>query len=340
MAPKGASASKRKSAVASADNQVVPLGQASSHAEDHGHKKPRAHETSVSDDAAPEISGCTDELPHCDEFPKTQVAQTRIANLSEQNPGELPEVCLLQRSADGILQASSDVHADRRIMGAAAALGGAAGVVLAGPLSGAALGMAAALATTRQDNLGHASRRAGGLYLQVQDRALDEGIDLLDKAVDEGKRQLERQLERQAQNRSVPAPVRAGLKYMLDQKEPGLRKDMQQADREEARRVRQKYPDRVPLICERSAYADVPELPKKKFMIPGNMTCGEFKYIVHKQLQESLAQGQNLKAEQTIYIFVNGFAPKTSTPMSELYDHWRAEDGFLYMKYGAENTLG
>eukprot|EP00929_Paragymnodinium_shiwhaense_P060917 TRINITY_DN3040_c0_g2_i1.p1 TRINITY_DN3040_c0_g2~~TRINITY_DN3040_c0_g2_i1.p1 ORF type:complete len:354 (+),score=77.58 TRINITY_DN3040_c0_g2_i1:127-1188(+) len=353
MAPKRVvSASKRKSVAGSTGSEPVhsksddfagdfpPLGEAS-HAEDHWHKKPKARDRSISDDDAPEIGSersrgsgvCSDDPPYCDELPKDQMAR---ANLSEQNPEEVPEISLLNRSAEGITQASSDGHADRRILGAAAALGGAAGVILGGPLSGAALGISAAYATTREDNLGHVSRKAGGVYLQVQDRAIDEGIDLLDKAVDKGKRQLERQVE----NRQVPAPVRAGLRYMLDQKEPALRKDTQQANLEEARRMRQKYPDRVPLICERSAYAELPELPKKKFIIPGAMTCGEFKYIVHKQLQESPAQGQNLKAEQTIYIFVNGFAPKTSTPMSELYDQWRAEDGFLYIRYGAENTLG
>jgi len=60
--------------------------------------------------------------------------------------------------------------------------------------------------------------------------------------------------------------------------------------------------------------------------------------LIHKHLSEALKGDRS--AEQTIYIFANGLAPKTSTPMSELYDKMRADDGFLYITYGAENTLG
>jgi len=38
------------------------------------------------------------------------------------------------------------------------------------------------------------------------------------------------------------------------------------------------------------------------------MPCGEFKYIVHKNVAQ--AMGDHLRAEQTIYIFVNGIVPK------------------------------
>jgi len=300
--------------------------------DDQWHKKPKALDRS-------EGGGYP-----LDELPQDQMARAGLSGagacmpaLQEQDPEEVPErAALLNRSPAGITQASSDMHADRRIMGAAAALGGAAGLVLAGPITSAALGVAAAYSTTREDTMGTASRKAGGVYLQVQDKAIDAGIDLLDRAVDEGKLLLEQQKD----NRSVPAPVRAGLRYVFEQREqnPALRQEIQQANLAEAKRMRERYPDRVPIICEKSPYSDLPELPKKKFIIPGAMQCGEFKYIMHKQLQQ--VQGEGFKAEQTIYIFVNGFAPKTSTPISELYDQYKSEDGFMYIKYGAENTLG
>ena len=40
--------------------------------------------------------------------------------------------------------------------------------------------------------------------------------------------------------------------------------------------------------------------------------------------------GGNLR----IYLFVNGVTPKTSTPMSQLYDQFKASDGFLYIRPG------
>jgi GABA(A) receptor-associated protein len=56
----------------------------------------------------------------------------------------------------------------------------------------------------------------------------------------------------------------------------------------DARRILSKYPDRVPVIVERNARAknSLPEIEKKKFLVPGTMLCGEFKYIIHKHITQ------------------------------------------------------
>jgi|LauGreDrversion4_2_1035121.scaffolds.fasta_scaffold141343_1 GABA(A) receptor-associated protein len=56
----------------------------------------------------------------------------------------------------------------------------------------------------------------------------------------------------------------------------------------ESRRILSKYPDRVPVIVERNARAknSLPEIEKKKFLVPGTMLCGEFKYIIHKHITQ------------------------------------------------------
>jgi len=108
----------------------------------------------------------------------------------------------------------------------------------------------------------------------------------------------------------------------------------------EARRILAKYPDRIPVICEKSARSDLPDIDKKKFLVPGTMLCGEFKYIIHKHINQCGAQTQLLGSDQTIYLFVNNTTPKTGALMSEIYDMYRADDGFLYFTFSAENTLG
>jgi GABA(A) receptor-associated protein len=264
------------------------------------------------------------------------------------NPLELvltpaPEgVAMPGRTASASDHASTDSHADRRIMGAAATLGGAAGMVLMGPVSAAALGAAAAYASTREDGAGTVTRKAGVAYLRLADKAVDEGLRVADKAVDEGRKRFAKGLE-SIDTSKAPAPLRAplrtGLRKLQNMAEEGYNTGgCGAAVREEARRMREQYPDRVPVICEKSPYCELPEIDKRKFAVPGTMLCGEFKYIVHKHVAE--AMGKNLRMEQTIYVFVNGIAPKTSTPMSELYEQLRADDGFLYVRYGAENTLG
>eukprot|EP00933_Yihiella_yeosuensis_P072852 TRINITY_DN81391_c0_g1_i1.p1 TRINITY_DN81391_c0_g1~~TRINITY_DN81391_c0_g1_i1.p1 ORF type:complete len:131 (+),score=22.41 TRINITY_DN81391_c0_g1_i1:89-481(+) len=111
--------------------------------------------------------------------------------------------------------------------------------------------------------------------------------------------------------------------------------------RDEANRILAKYPDRIPVICERAQRSDIPKIEKKKFLVPGAMLCGEFKYIIHKHVSHSASEG-SFPADQAIYLFVatNGTSPKTGTLMSEIYDQYKDEDGFLYLTYSSENTLG
>ncbi|CAE8587215.1 unnamed protein product [Polarella glacialis] len=106
----------------------------------------------------------------------------------------------------------------------------------------------------------------------------------------------------------------------------------------EARRILAKYPDRIPVICEKAPRSDLPDIDKKKFLVPGTMLCGEFKYIIHKHINKT--SNASLASDQTIYLFVNSTSPKTGALMSEVYDQYKADDGFLYVTYSAENTLG
>eukprot|EP00928_Gymnodinium_smaydae_P023156 TRINITY_DN19220_c0_g1_i1.p1 TRINITY_DN19220_c0_g1~~TRINITY_DN19220_c0_g1_i1.p1 ORF type:complete len:305 (+),score=48.25 TRINITY_DN19220_c0_g1_i1:147-1061(+) len=223
------------------------------------------------------------------------------------------------------------------VMGAAAAIGGAAGMLLLGPVSAAGLAGAAAYATTRPGRTGATVRGMGKVGLKVADRAVDEGIKAVDYAFEEGRRRLSEGMDANALE-GLPAPIRSGLIATIGvEKRPRQRSATGELS-EEARRMRERYPDRVPVICERAPYADLPEISRKKFIVPGTMLCGEFKYIVHKNIVQATKDG--LAADQTVYLFVNGISPKTGTPMSELYEQFRDADGFLYVSYGAENTLG
>lgn len=111
----------------------------------------------------------------------------------------------------------------------------------------------------------------------------------------------------------------------------------------EAHRIRAKYPARVPVIVEKAPRADLPEIDKKKFLVPTNMLVGEFKYIIHKHINQSSSQTlgtSQMSHEKTIYLFVSNTALKAGALMQEIYELHMAEDGFLYIEYAAENTLG
>nr|ABI14373.1 hypothetical protein [Pfiesteria piscicida] len=107
----------------------------------------------------------------------------------------------------------------------------------------------------------------------------------------------------------------------------------------EAQRILAKYPDRIPVICERAPRSDLPDIDKKKFLVPGTMQCGEFKYIIQKHINQ--AQPGGIGADQTIYLFVqDSTSLKTGAQMADTYEQYKDEDGFLYLTYSAENALG
>lgn len=45
--------------------------------------------------------------------------------------------------------------------------------------------------------------------------------------------------------------------------------------RAESERIRTKYPDRVPVICEKSEKSNVQDIDKKKYLVPADLTCGK-----------------------------------------------------------------
>ena len=78
-----------------------------------------------------------------------------------------------------------------------------------------------------------------------------------------------------------------------------------------------------------------------RFLVPMNMLVGEFKYIIHKHINQcAAAQGLPLPHEKTIYLFAGNTAPKAGALIQEVYEQHLADDGFLYVEYSAENTLG
>lgn len=109
----------------------------------------------------------------------------------------------------------------------------------------------------------------------------------------------------------------------------------------ETHKIRAKYPNRIPVVCEKANRSNLPEIEKKKFLVPMNMLVGEFKFILHQHINQS-AYGNSMKLfrEKTIYLFVNNVIPKTGLLMQELYDMYKDEDGYLYLEYSCESCFG
>lgn len=104
---------------------------------------------------------------------------------------------------------------------------------------------------------------------------------------------------------------------------------------EESSRIIDKYPDRIPVICEKSTdnkNSDIPTIDKTKYLVPMDLTISQFIYVIRNRMK--------LSAEKAIFLFVGGTIPPSSTYMSEIYSQHRDKDRFLYITYSGENVFG
>ena len=101
----------------------------------------------------------------------------------------------------------------------------------------------------------------------------------------------------------------------------------------EALKITQKYPFKIPIICEKYPnLSNIPDIKKHKYLVPMELTIGNFLYIIRKNI--------NITPEKALFIYINNIIPPTSTNMITLYDNYKDEEGFLYINYSSENTFG
>jgi hypothetical protein len=104
--------------------------------------------------------------------------------------------------------------------------------------------------------------------------------------------------------------------------------------------LRKKYPDRLPIFVTRSPQSDksVPDLKRRKFLVPNHFTFGALIHTVRKWL--------TLPPEKGMFLFVtppekkNEFMPSPSSLLTEIYETNHHRNGVLYVVYALENTFG
>ena len=100
----------------------------------------------------------------------------------------------------------------------------------------------------------------------------------------------------------------------------------------ESSRVMNKYPDKVPIICEKGVGKDIPDIDKKKYLISKELTIGNFIPVVRKRIK--------LKDYEALFLMINGSIPPTSANFAELHHKYKDPDGYLYIIYSKENVFG
>lgn len=96
--------------------------------------------------------------------------------------------------------------------------------------------------------------------------------------------------------------------------------------KEEATKIRNKYPTKIPIIIEKSEPSNTPILKKEKYLIEEDITVGGFIYCLREQMC--------LDSEFVLYLFINGvYPPKTKEKMRDIYTIYKEKDEFLYITY-------
>jgi GABA(A) receptor-associated protein len=103
----------------------------------------------------------------------------------------------------------------------------------------------------------------------------------------------------------------------------------------ESDRVLSKYPDRVPIICERSEFPSdktCPFIDKNKYLVPKDMTLGQFLFVIRGRMK--------IPAEKALFLFVNNRILSSTRMIADIYKTEKDIDGFLYTTYSYENVFG
>ena len=104
--------------------------------------------------------------------------------------------------------------------------------------------------------------------------------------------------------------------------------------RYEADRIMQKYPDRIPVFVEKNVNSNnTPEIDKHKYLVPTDLSMGQFMYVIRKRLKMS--------PDKALFLFVNGEVVCNASLVSEVYYRCHdPDDGFLHAVYSCESVFG
>ncbi|PAA79011.1 hypothetical protein BOX15_Mlig033231g1 [Macrostomum lignano] len=102
----------------------------------------------------------------------------------------------------------------------------------------------------------------------------------------------------------------------------------------ESYHIKTKFPAKIPVIVERyEKERTLPHLDKTKFLVPQELTMGQFATIIRNRMK--------IDHSQAFYLVVNNKSiASMSATIAEIYEEERDEDGFLYMSYASQEMFG
>jgi GABA(A) receptor-associated protein len=100
----------------------------------------------------------------------------------------------------------------------------------------------------------------------------------------------------------------------------------------EAKKILEKYPDKIPMYISKQPSSKIQEIDKHKFLMPIDLTVGQLLFVIRKRIK--------IPPECALFVFINGNLINQSMIMSEVYKQEKDIDNFLYIDYSGEATFG
>jgi len=100
----------------------------------------------------------------------------------------------------------------------------------------------------------------------------------------------------------------------------------------ESQNIIAKYPDRIPIICEKNSKNNIPDMEKSRLLVPRDFKLADLITIIRNKLK--------LDPTYALFVTIDNNIPSSTCLMSDLYNDYSDADGFLYVIYSQENTFG
>jgi len=103
--------------------------------------------------------------------------------------------------------------------------------------------------------------------------------------------------------------------------------------KEEAQRILEKHPNKIPIIVEKADNSDGLEIDKTKWLISEEITVGQLLLTIRRRIK--------LDPSETIFIYVNNtYIPSNQETIGQVYNKHKEADLYLYITYSKEVAYG
>lgn len=98
-------------------------------------------------------------------------------------------------------------------------------------------------------------------------------------------------------------------------------------------KIKNKYPERIPVIVEKNIKCDdLINIKKKKYLVPNELNISSLIYLIRKNIK--------LDPSKALFLMTNNKILNNNKSLYDAYEENKSEDGFLYIYYTSENTFG